>query len=207
MSKKGEKMDLNELNEWVETEAGKQWLEGMKQPLLNNRDELLAALHESNAKVSELGQRSGQAEAALEKERAVLSNHLIDKELARILETKHVMKPAIPGVIAELRQSYGLTVKNIDDVHRMAIGKIKTGDVEKELALDEIVDAWSTTKAAKEVTLQTNTGGGAMGSGRYGAVSRPREQLGKMTSQQLGRMSDADFTTLRAQALNGIGAE
>jgi hypothetical protein len=200
-------MDINELNQWVETESGKQWLDGMKQPLLNKRDELLAALHESNAKVSELGQRSSQAETALEKERAILSNHLIDKELARVLESKRVMKPAIPGVIAELKQSYGLTVKNIDDVNRTAIGKIKTGDVEKEVALNEIVDVWSTTNAAKEVTLQTNTGGGAMGSGRFSTVSRPREQLGRMTSQQLGRMTDADFTTLRAQALNGKGAE
>jgi hypothetical protein len=42
MSRENEKMDVNELNQWLETPEGKKWGDEFKAPLLHKRDELLA---------------------------------------------------------------------------------------------------------------------------------------------------------------------
>jgi hypothetical protein len=191
-------MDINELNQWLETPEGKKWGDEFKTPLLNKRDELLAALKESNAKLAELEQRSAAAAEELSQEREVLSALVVDKELSRMLTERHVMEAAIPAIITELKDSHGITVR-ADGPNREAIGKIKAEDgSEQEKSLAEIVSAWAATPAAKQVTLNSSTGGGALGNA--GGV-HTTHRLGKLSGSALAKLSDSEFHAMRQSAI------
>jgi hypothetical protein len=195
-------MDINELNKWLETPEGKKWGDEFKAPLLNKRDELLAALKEANGKLAELEQRSTAAAEELSQEREALSTLAVDKELARMLKESHCMETVIPAVIAELKDSYGITVK-ADGPNRQAIGKTKGEDgTEREKSLAEVISAWKATPAAKQVTLNYSTGGGATGS-KGGMVTT--HTLDKLSGPALAKLSDSEFQTLRQSALTAQG--
>jgi hypothetical protein len=195
-------MDVNELNQWLETEEGKKWGDTFKSSLLNKRDELLAALKEANGKLAESEQRSSAAAEELSQERAALSTLVVDKELSRILSERHVIETALPSVVTELKNSYGITVK-ADGPNRQAIGKIKAGDgTEQEAGLAEIISAWAATPASKQVTLNNATGGGALGSA-WGAHTAPT--LGKLSGPALAKLSDDQFHAMRQSAISARG--
>jgi hypothetical protein len=201
MGKDNEKMNTNELNRWLETEEGKKWGDEFKAPLLNKRDELLAALKDANGKIAEAEQRSTAAAGELSQEREALSALAVDKELSRVLQEKHVMEAVIPSIIAELKNSYGITVK-ADGPNRQAIGKVKAEDGEREASLAEIVSAWAETPAAKQVTLNTNTGGGALGSN---GGAHTTHSLSKLSGPALAKLSNAEFQAMRQSALTAQG--
>jgi hypothetical protein len=191
-------MDINELNQWLATEEGTKWGVEFKRPLLDKRTEILAALKEANGKLAESEQRSAAAAKELSQERAVLSTLLVDKELARILTEKRVMESALPGTVAELKDSYGITVK-ADGLSRETIGKIKGADgTEQEASLEEVASAWAATPAAKQVILNTNTGGGAPGSaGR----AHTANSLSRLSGPALAKLSDSEFHAMRQSAI------
>jgi hypothetical protein len=194
-----EKMAINidELNQWIETD-GKQWADNLKSGLVNKRDELLAALKDSNAKLAELEQRSTAAASELDQERAALNHLVVDRELSRILKSKNVFESAVPSVIAELKDSYGIAVK-ADGLNRQAIGKTKGEDgAETELNLETIVSNWSGTPAAKLITISGNNGGGALGSWGNTTSSATLRTDGPA----LAKMSDAEFRAARDQAIH-----
>jgi hypothetical protein len=195
-------MDVNELNQWIETEDGRAWADKIKQPLLNKRDELLAELKTANGKLAESEQRSAAAAEELSQERDALSALVVDKELSRILKEAHCMEGAIPGVIAELKESNAITVK-ADGLNRKAVGTITAEDgTTKEAGLAELVSLWAAIPAAKQVILNSSTGGGALGSG--GNVhSAPA--LGNLSGPALAKMSDAEFHAARQSAMTAQG--
>jgi hypothetical protein len=195
-------MDVNKLNQWLETEEGRAWAGTLKQPLLDKRTELLAALKESNAKLAESEQRSTVAAEELSQERAALSALVVDKELSRLLKEARVMEPVIPGLIAELKERNAITVK-ADGQNRQAIGKTKGEDgTETEASLAEIISAWAAMPAAKQVTLNSSTGGGASGS-MGGAHTTPT--LDKLSGPALAKLSDSEFHAMRQSAMSARG--
>jgi hypothetical protein len=164
-------MNAIEVNEWVKSEEGTAWLEGQKAGLLGKNKELLEALRIANGKTTEQAQRAADLEKILGEERGAVSKIVVDDGLARLLESKAVMAPAIPGIVAELKEAYGLTAK-ADGQTRRAIGKAKQADgSEKEIDLETIVSDWAQTGAAKTAIIETNSGGGALGS--IGAAPAP----------------------------------
>jgi hypothetical protein len=195
-------MDINELNQWLETEEGEKWGDEFKAPLLSKRDELLAALKEANGKLAESEQRSSAAAEELSQERAALSTLVVDKELSRLLREAHVMEPIISSLVAELKERNAITVK-ADGPNRQAVGKTKGEDgTEKEASLEEIVSLWRETLAAKAVTLNNATGGGSTGS-TGGVVNTPTLQA--LRGPDLAKMSDDQFHIMRQNAMSARG--
>jgi hypothetical protein len=191
-------MDIKELETWLKTPEGEAWGEQFKSPLLHKRDELLAALKEANGKLTELEQRSSAAAEELSQEREALSALVVDKELSRMLKESRVMETAIPAIIAELKDSYGITVK-ADGPNRQAIGKTKGEDgTEQEKSLAEVISTWAATPTAKQVILNYNTGGGATGS-KGGMVTTPT--LNNLSGPALAKLSDAEFQAMRQSAI------
>lgn len=162
-------IDLAELEAWVQGEEGKAWVEAQKKPLVMKREELLEALKKANGASASAAQRAADLERILGEERAAVERVVIDGELGRILREGRVMEPAIPGLISELRESYGLAVK-ADGQDRKAIGKIKGADgKEVDADLAAIYAAWKDTEEAKNVTLARS----AQGSGAQGGKGGP----------------------------------
>jgi hypothetical protein len=191
-------MDINELNQWLATPEGKKWGDEFKAPLLDKRTELLTALKGSDAKLAELEQRSAAAAEELSQERQALSALVVDKELSRMLKETHVMETAIPAVIAELKESNAITVK-ADGPNRQAVGRIKAEDgTEQETSLAEIISAWAATPAAKQVTLNSSTGGGALGSGKE---VHSTHSLDRLSGPALAKLSNTEFQAMRQSAL------
>jgi hypothetical protein len=195
-------MDIKELENWLKTPEGEAWGEQFKSPLLHKRDELLAALKESNAKLAELEQRSNAAAEELSQERDALSTLAVDKELSRMLRERHVMETAINAAIAELKDSYGIIVK-ANGLERKAVGKIKAEDgAEQEASLAEVISAWKKTPAAEQITLSYNSGGGATGS-KGGMVTTPT--LNNLSGPALAKLSDDQFHAMRQSAITAQG--
>jgi hypothetical protein len=200
MNEESEKVDINELNQWLETPEGEKWGDGFKAPLLHKRDELLAALKEANGKLAALEQRSTVTAEELSQERAALATFVVDKELSRMLKEAHVIESAIPTVIAGLKESNAITVK-ADGPNRQAAGKIKAEDGQ-EVSLAEIVSAWAMTPAAKQVILNNSTGGGASGSARG---VHTMHSLNALSGPALAKLSDSEFNAMRQSVITAQG--
>jgi hypothetical protein len=161
-------IDLAELETWAQGEEGKAWVEAQKKPLIMKREELLEALKKANGASAQAAQRAADLERILGEERAAVERVVVDGELGRILREGRVMEPAIPGLISELRESYGLAVK-ADGQDRKAIGKIRGADgKETEADLAAIYAAWKDTAEAKSVTLAQAAGGAGAQGGKGG---------------------------------------
>ena len=192
-------MDLEQLEQWIETDEGKQWADALKSGLVNKRDELLKSIKDGNAALTELEQRAAAAEKSLSEERAALSAILVDQELSRLLKDARVFDNAIPSTIATLKENYVIQVK-ADGLNRTACGKVKGADgTETETDLAGIVTAWRKTPEAKQIALATSTGGGAPGSGAHAIVTT---DLKNISGPALAKMSDAEFQNARSQMLD-----
>jgi hypothetical protein len=194
-------IEIQELNEWINSDEGRRWGDEYKSALLKNRDTLLSELKSSGAKLSDTDQRLVQTENELSAERAALSKFLIDNELGRLLKNVNVVETLIPAITNDLKNAYGITVKASGD-DRTATGKLrdKEGN-EIEATLSAIVDVWKELPESKQVRLNVNTGGGATGStGRGWPTGQP--DMNKLSGRQLANTSDSDFEAWRQQELN-----
>jgi hypothetical protein len=138
-------MDITALTTWVETPEGKQWLEGQKKPLLDKRDELLEKVKAGNASLEQLTQRVANLESDLSKEQAVNREVLLSRPLAEKLKQKGVFEVLLPELSKSITGAYGLHIANGN-----AIGKVKNGDSETEMNLDQIIDHWSKLETSKD---------------------------------------------------------
>jgi len=192
-------MDLKELNSWVETDDGKQWLEAQKKGLLDKNSELLDSLHKSNADMAELGRRLAAAESSLEAEKAFVSCQLIDQKLEALLNNKRFFKTIIPHCIERLKNGYAITVK-ADGENRAAMGTIKDAEGnEKQLSLAECFEHWSQLPDNHDLTPPQNMGGDATGNTSSSISTRTMP----MNGQELAKLTDAEFETLRQQTMRG----
>jgi len=192
-------MDVNQLNEWINTDDGKKWGEEFKSPLLKNRDNLLSELKSSGAKFSEIEQRLIRTENELSGEKAIVSKFLIDHELNRLLENVNVVEALIPAITNDLKNAYGITVK-ADGDDRTVSGTLKDKEgKDVEATLSAIVDAWKELPESKQVRMNTNSGGGATG-GTLSQNNKPQD-MNNLSGRQLANTSDSDFAAWRQQEL------
>jgi len=138
-------MDLKELNSWVETDEGKQWLEAQKKGLLDKNSELLEKVTKGNAETGTLNERIRLLESELSKEQGITREVLLSRPLAEKLKQKGVFEVLIPELSKTIAETYGLQLANGN-----AIGKVKEGEKETELTLDQIIDTWSKSEMSKD---------------------------------------------------------
>jgi hypothetical protein len=199
-------MNLKELEKWLETDEGRNWIEAQKKPLLENRDSILSELKKASGEYSELEQRFKEIENTLMAEKAVTSKYLIDNELTRLLKQANVFEDIIPRTIDTIKTAYGLTVK-ADGDNRTVIGLLKDKNgKDAEATLETVVKAWTQDPYSKYFIRNINSGGGAgmdgSISGRYGAISR---SLNDIPGPALAKMSDQEFSNLRNNQLQTNG--
>ncbi|OHE66411.1 MAG: hypothetical protein A2001_19280 [Treponema sp. GWC1_61_84] len=177
-------MEIQEVKKYLtEDEAGKALLEELKAPILAKNKELLGSLHEANGKTAQAEQRAADSSRILEEERAAVSTLAIDKELSRLLKQARTIEPAIPGLVAELKEAHGLQVK-ADGLNRTAMSA-------DGRTLENVIDEWSSSDASKALRLAVrSSGSGAMGGAGIGAVSLTRESLARMNPRALAQKLD-----------------
>ena len=139
-------MNVQELDQWVmENEDGKQWLEAHKKGLLDKQADLLEKVTKGNAENKTLNERIGNLESELSKAQAVVNDTLLSKPLVEKLKEKGVFEVLIPELQKTIAETYGLQFVNGN-----AIGKVKDGEKETELTLDQIIELWSKSDQAKD---------------------------------------------------------
>ena len=186
-------MDVKQLEKWLETEEGRNWIEAQKKPLLENRDSILSELKEASGKLSEMGQRLMETENTLMSEKAVTSKYLIDTDLTALLRKANVFENVIPHTLETLKAAYGLSIKTDGD-NRKAIGVLKREGKEIEAGLPEIVADWATQPLSKHFIMNMNTGGGATGVTL--GVAPTLNTLRDISGRELAKMSDNDFRNI-----------
>ena len=186
-------MDVKELEKWLETDEGRDWIEAKKKPLLENRDSILSELKAANGELSELGQRLMETENTLMSEKGFTSKYLIDTDLTALLRKANVFEDVIPYTLETLKAAYGLSIK-ADGDNRKAIGVLKREGKEIEAELPDIVADWATQPMSKCFIRNGNSGGGSTGVslGAAPALSALRDIPGR----ELAKMSDSDFRNM-----------
>jgi hypothetical protein len=138
-------MDTVELEKWLETEPGKQWLEAQKKGLLDKQAELLEKVTKGNAENKTLYERIASLESELSKEQGINKEVLLSRPLAEKLKQKGVYEVLVPTLSKTIAEAYGLQLANGN-----AIGKVNENGKETELNLDQIIDAWAKSDQAKD---------------------------------------------------------
>jgi hypothetical protein len=138
-------MDFIELEKWLETPEGKQWIEAQKKGLLDKNAELLEKVTKGNAENKTLNERIINLESNLSKEQAVNKEVLLSRPLAEKLKQKGIFDVLIPELSKTISETYGLQLVNGN-----AIGKVKEGEKETELTLDQIIETWSKSDTVKD---------------------------------------------------------
>jgi hypothetical protein len=139
-------MDTVEIEKWLLTKEGADWLEVQKKPLLDKRDDLLEKVKTGNASIEQLTQRVASLESDLSKSRAVNNSVLLEKPLMEKLQNKGVFPVLIPNLAKSLSETYGLCIQDGNAV----TGKVKEGDTEKVLDIDQIIEHWAKSDSAKD---------------------------------------------------------
>ena len=149
-------MDLKEIEKWLETEQGKQWLETQKKGLIDKNNELLEKLKTANGELEKANGNIQKLESDLTQSQAVISDTLLSKPLAQKLKEKGVFEVLIPNLTKTILESYGLHIADGN-----AVGKVNKDGKETELTLDQIIESWSKSDRAKDcfkpVDIQTQS--------------------------------------------------
>ena len=138
-------MNLQELEKWLETPEGKQWIDSQKKGLIDKNNELLEKLTGGNATNNQLNEKIVKLESDLLKANGTIREALLSRPLAEKLKQKGVFEALIPTLAETITQSYGLEIK-ADGNDFNVMGKVDG----KETELDQILDAWSKSDKAKE---------------------------------------------------------
>jgi hypothetical protein len=136
---------LIELEKHTETAEFQAWLEVQKKGLLDKQAELLEKVTKGNAENKTLNERIINLESELSKSQAVVNDTLLSKPLVEKLKQKGVHEILIPELSKTIAETYGLQLANGN-----AIGKVKEGEKESELTLDQVIDTWEKT-ASKDL--------------------------------------------------------
>jgi len=196
-------MDLKELEKWLETDEGRDWIEAQKKPLLENRDSILSGLKKASGEYSELERRFKETENTLMAEKAVTSKYLIDNELTRLLKEADVFEEFIPRIADTIKTAHGLTVK-ADGNNRTVIGVLKDKKgKDAEATLEAVVKAWTEDRFNWGHIRNGNQGGGATGSMIISGSVSP--DLNKISGPSLAKMSDQEFSNIRNNQLQANG--
>jgi hypothetical protein len=192
-------INIDELNTWIETDEGKQWADILKSGLMNKNNELLAAIHKSDADMAGISQRLTEAEGNLENERAYIKSVIVDQALEALLNDRHYFKTIIPHCIETIKNAYGVNVR-ADGAGRSAVGTVKDAEGnDKQISLSECFEHFDNIPENHDMCPPRNSGGGAPGGGSYYGGTNTMSTDGR----ELAKLSDAQFEALRQQTLRG----
>jgi len=138
-------MNIDELNQWIETPEGKQWIESQKKGLLDKNAELLEKVSKGNAETKTLNERIESLESDLHKEQAVNREVLLSRPLAEKLKQKGVFEVLIPELSKTIAETYGLQLANGN-----AAGKVTDNGNETVLNLDQVIEHWAKQDQSKD---------------------------------------------------------
>jgi hypothetical protein len=138
-------MNIDELNQWIETPEGKQWIESQKKGLLDKQAELLEKVTKGNADNKTLNERIESLESELSKNKAVINDTLLSKPLTEKLNAKGVFPVLLPELVKRLSETYGFTIQDGN-----AAGKMTVDGKETVLTLDQAIEHWSASDQAKD---------------------------------------------------------
>jgi hypothetical protein len=193
MREENEKMDIKELEAWLQTEQGRAWLDEKKSGLVKKNEQLIGELKTACGGSSEISLRLADVEKALEIEKAANKRALLDAPLLALLESKGVFNILMPEIARQLTETYGLTI-HADGEGRKVIGKIKDGDTEKELTLTDAVDTWLKTDDARQyIDTRKNTVTVVSTVPNLSGGDPPSKALDGKNGRELAEMSDNDF--------------
>ena len=138
-------MDLKQLETWIETEAGKKWLDNQKAGLIRKNEELIKELKTAGGSLSDTNQRLADVEKQLLDKQAELKRALLDMPLEKTLKEHGVFEILIPQISRELSEIYDLYTKDMK-----AMGKLKNDKESLELPLDDIVNTFLKTETGRQ---------------------------------------------------------
>lgn len=161
-------MNLSELNEWLETDEGRQWLEDQKKPLLEKRTELLANVKSLNERLREATQRADDAEGTLKTEREAFRSTLVNNTFDQFIEERVAtsfregVKSLLSGRLTIDIEANGpqRTPVVTDGINSLPL---KDGETElpQRVTLSDYLDRWQETEEASGyLRAPANVGGG-----------------------------------------------
>lgn len=131
-------MDINELDKWLETDEGAEWLEAKKAPLAKKKDELLEQVKTLRADLTEVQSSASGANSALQQEREALRELVIDRQLDKAMEGLRIHPKLKNAFRSELEEAYSFEVQ-ADGQERKGIAKDADGN---EYDLSEVLEKW-----------------------------------------------------------------
>ena len=179
-------MNIEELEKWIATKSGTDWLNEKKAGLLSKNNELINSLKTANGSIADYELRLAAVTKEADQERGALKQALLVTPLEKLLEEKNVFKILLPHITKELCEVYDLTIK-ADGDNRQAVGTIDG----QELPLADIVETWVKSENAKEF-IQQPIVGFTMPQVKGGIVDEIQTLKGK-TGRELARMTDKEF--------------
>ncbi len=183
-------MKVSDIEEWIKTEEGKQWLELQKQPLIDKKNELLSEISSLKSRLAADGEKGNALEAKLngylEQLRKKTCYSAFDDyhTFNNVLLPSKDLREFVLNKIIRTAEADGGLIANINDS-----GEFSYATSDGKTFADYYKD-WLATDEAKSFIRVDCTGGGA--SGGYQSVL-PNE-LEKLTVQQIASgLSDMAF--------------
>ncbi len=159
-------MNIEELENFINTEEGAAWLEEKKAPLNKKKDELLSEVKTLRADMTELQNSASGANSALQQEREALKELVINRQLDNAMEDLRIHPKLKNAFRSELEEAYSFEVQ-ADGNDRRAVARDKDGN---ETDLSEVLNTWgrdengNPTEDLKAYQAQpVNKGAGAHG--------------------------------------------
>lgn len=176
-------MNIDELNQFIETDEGRSWLEGQKKPLIDKRDELLGELKAGSARIEEATQRAATVEQSLEAWRKATEAAVVDEPLKAALKNAGAFDSMLPGLVSALKEAHGLKVD-------ASGGGLALKDKEgKDASIAAIIKDWSLGPEGQEITrIRYGTKPPAGGGRSPGVYSL--DDLKGMSADQVRKLMD-----------------
>jgi hypothetical protein len=138
-------MNTDELNQFIETDDGKAWLESQKKPLIDKRDELLSEIKTGSARIEEATQRAATIEQSFEAWRNAAERAVLDEPLKAALRNAGAFDSMLPGLLSSLKETHGLKVDAGGEGLTLAD---KEG---KPASIQAIIEGWRTSPEGQEI--------------------------------------------------------
>lgn len=183
-------MKVNDVDEWVKTQEGKQWLELQKQPLIDKRSELLEEINSLKSRLTADSEKGNALEAKLngylEKLRQKTCYGAFDdlQTFNDVLLPSKELREFVLNKIVKTAEADGGLIAKINDS-----GEFSYATSDGKTFADYYKD-WLKTDEAKDFIKVASTGGGARGDNQ-GMLPNDIE---KLTVQQIASgLSDKSF--------------
>ena len=186
-------MKIEEVEKWLETDEGKQWLEEKKSPLLKKNSELLEELALNKKRLTDETAKGNALEGKLKNYFVKLSNELVFNcfddynKFKNVLIADKELREFVKSKIEKLAEAEGGLIPDIDDngefSYQTAEGK----------TFQDYYSEWLTTESAKSYISNPCCGGGARGSSNF-IGNYTKADIKKMTPQQVAeKLNDTTF--------------